>query len=136
MTHSLLPNDYHQTFLEIKNKINAARFQSLRAVNTQMILMYLEIGKLIAEKVSKGWGNAVVDTLAVDLQAQYPGITGFTSRNLRRMKQIHEQCGDPAIWPPLVAQLPWGQTSLIFSKSKQEDEISFYLQNCVAQKKS
>jgi hypothetical protein len=117
MTHPLLPNDYHQTFLEIKNKINAARFQSLRAVNTQMI-MYLEIGKLISEKVLKGWGNAVVDTLAVDLQVQYPGIKGFSSRNLRRMKQIHEQCGDHAIWPQLVAKLPWGQTSLIFSKCK------------------
>jgi predicted nuclease of restriction endonuclease-like (RecB) superfamily len=131
MTNSLLPNDYYQTILEIKERINEARFKSFRAVNTEMILMYLEIGKVISIKVSRGWGNSVVDKLSIDLQAEYPGVKGFSSRNLRRMKQIYEQCGENEIWPQLVAKLPWGQTGLIFSKFKQEDEISFYLQTCV-----
>ena len=57
MTDSLLPNDYYQTILKIKERINEARFKSLRAVNTEMILMYLEIGKVISIKVARGWGG-------------------------------------------------------------------------------
>jgi predicted nuclease of restriction endonuclease-like (RecB) superfamily len=130
-TNSLLPKDYYQRILEIKQRINDARFKSFRAVNTEMILMYLEIGKVISLKVSKGWGDSVVDKLSIDLQAEYPGVKGFSSRNLRRMKQIHEQCGENEIWSQLVAKLPWGHTGLIFSKCKKEDEIIFYLQSCV-----
>lgn len=125
-TNSLLPKDYYQTILEIKQRINDARFKSFRAVNTEMILMYLEIGKVISLKVSKGWGDSVVDKLSIDLQAEYPGVKGFSSRNLRRMKQIHEQCGENEIWPQLVAKLPWGHTGLIFSKCKKEDEMAVY----------
>lgn len=131
MTNSLLPNDYYQTILEIKKRINEARFKSFRVVNTELILMYLEIGQVISLKASKGWGNSVVDTLSADLQAEYPNIKGFSSRNLIRMRQIHEKCSDNTIWPQLVAKLPWGQTVLIFSKCKQDDAILFYLQTCV-----
>jgi predicted nuclease of restriction endonuclease-like (RecB) superfamily len=131
MSQDKLPVNYSQTFIEIKERINKARFQSLRAVNKELILAYLEIGKVISERVAKGWGDAVVDKLSIDLQSEYPGVKGYSSRNLRRMKQIYEQCAENPIWPQLVAKIPWGHTGLIFSKCKQPEQINFYLQKSV-----
>ena len=123
-----LPTDYHQTILEIKNNINSARLKSLRAVNTELILMYLKIGKVISLKVSLGWGDAVVDKLSTDLQTEYPGVKGFSLRNIRRMKYIYEKCQEYSILPQAVAKLPWGHIDLIFTKIKDVDAILFYLQ--------
>lgn len=131
MSNTNLPINYLQTFTEIKERINQARYQSLKAVNKELILAYLEIGKVISERVAKGWGDAIVDKLSLDLQAEYPGVKGYSSRNLRRIKQIHEQCGNNEIWPQLVAKLPWGHSGLIFSKCKQAEQINFYLQKSV-----
>src|SRR5476649_1268485 len=64
MANTLLPNDYSITILEIKERINKARFESLKAVNNELILMYLEIGNVISGKVATGWGDAIVDRLS------------------------------------------------------------------------
>jgi hypothetical protein len=105
MANTLLPNDYSITILEIKERINKARFESLKAVNNELILMYLEIGNVISDKVATGWGDAIVDRLSLDLQREYPGIKGFSSRNPRRMKYIYERCQENEFWPQLVAKL-------------------------------
>src|SRR5665647_3064615 len=86
---------------------------------------------MISERTATGWGDAVVDKLSSDLQIEFPGVSGFSKRNLRRMRQIHEQCNENSIWPQLVAKLPWGHTGVIFSKFKQSEQIHFYLQKCV-----
>ena len=126
-----LPSNYIQTLIAIKERINQARYQSLKAVNKELILAYLEIGKMISERTATGWGDAVVDKLSSDLQIEFLGVSGFSKRNLRRMRQIYEQCNEISIWPQLVAKLPWGHTGLIFSKFKQSEQIHFYLQKCV-----
>lgn len=125
-----LPVNYSQTFIEIKERINQARYLSLKAVNKELILAYLEIGKLISERVANGWGDAVVDKLSRDLQSEYPGVKGFSKRNLRRMKYIYELSSQNVILPQLVAKLPWGHTDYIFTKIKQPEQIHFYLQKC------
>ena len=126
-----LPLNYLQTFIEIKERINQARYQSLSVVNKELILAYLSIGKVISERTHNGWGDAIVGKLSSDLQSEYPGVKGFSERNLRRMRQIYERCGDNSNWPQLVAKLPWGHTCMIFSKCKLPEQIHFYLQKCV-----
>ena len=108
MTHvnAQLPSNYAQTLIAIKERINQARYQSLKAVNKELILAYLEIGKMISERAATGWGDAVVDKLSSDLQIEFPGVSGFSKRNPWRMRQIHEQFNENSIWPQLVAKLP------------------------------
>ncbi len=126
-----LPVNYTQTFAEIKARINQARFDSLKAVNSQLILMYLDLGKVISNRVQNGWGDFVVDKLSVDLQSEFPGVKGFSLRNLRRMKYIYEKCLENSILPQLVAKIPWGHTDLIFTKFKEHEQIQFYIQQCI-----
>lgn len=106
MSNIQLPINYSQTFLEIKERINQARYLSLRVVNRELIYAYLEIGKVISERTSSGWGEAIVDRLSLDLQTEYPGVKGFSPRNIRRMRLIHEIIVDNPIWTQLVSKLP------------------------------
>ena len=127
----LTPAHYSKTLLELKKRINLAQYKSFSAVNAELILLYLDIGKVISQKIKLGWGESVVDTLSKDLQTEYIGVKGFSSRNLRRMRFIFDEINDNSIWPQLVAKLPWGHTDVIFSKLKDSEKRTFYLQKCV-----
>ncbi|MFM9961242.1 MAG: DUF1016 N-terminal domain-containing protein [Planctomycetaceae bacterium] len=41
-----------------------------------------------------GWGKAVVETLARDLQAEFPGRNGFSARNLWNMRDFYREFSD------------------------------------------
>lgn len=123
-----LPIDYQSTLLKLKNRINKARYKSLVAVNSELILMYIDIGKVVSEKVKAGWGKSIIETLSKDLQAEYIGLKGFSERSLYRMKLIFEEIEKDSISPQLVAKLPWRHTDTIFSKVKDPEQRTFYLQ--------
>jgi len=65
---------------EIKQRIKTAQYDALKAVNKELIAMYWDIGKKITEKQNKlEWGKSVVESLALDLQKEFPGMQGFSS---------------------------------------------------------
>ena len=60
---------YLDFLLDIKNRIREAQYSALKTVNKELIKLYWDIGRKIVEKQEKfGWGKAVVETLAKDLQ--------------------------------------------------------------------
>ncbi len=128
MMDDLANKDYLQTLIALKQRILQAQYNSYSAVNSEMVLAYLDIGKTISEKTKTGWGTSVIQQLSIDLQAEFIGVKGFSERNLRRMKFIYEEIQANAIWPQLVAKLHWGHTSLIFSKIQDKTERLFYLE--------
>ena len=65
---NLLPQNYSQVVEAIKKHIQQAQYQSLRLVNTQMIQMYWQIGKLLAEQATHGWGKSIVENLSKDVR--------------------------------------------------------------------
>ncbi len=102
-----LSRDYVEFVTELKQRIVSARLSAARAVNRDLILLYWDIGKGIVEKQAEmGWGEAVVESLSVDLQKSFPSVSGFSARNLRSMKQFYAAYSDPAIWLQVVAKLP------------------------------
>jgi len=125
---SLENKDYIQTLISLKERILQAQYNSYSAVNSEMILAYLDIGKTISEKTKTGWGTSVIQQLSIDLQAEFIGVKGFSERNLHRMKLVYEEMSANAISPQAVAKLHWGHTSLIFSKIKDKSEREFYLE--------
>jgi predicted nuclease of restriction endonuclease-like (RecB) superfamily len=102
-----LSRDYVEFVTELKRRIVSARLHAARAVNRDVILLYWDIGKRIVEKQDQlGWGESVVEALSVDLQKGFPGVGGFSARNLRSMKQFYVAYSDPAIWLQAAAKLP------------------------------
>lgn len=83
---AIVTNEYKIFFKEIKERIYKAQYDALKAVNKKLINLYWDIGKSIMAKQEKlGWGKAIVETLAKDLQKEFSGIQGFSSANLWRM---------------------------------------------------
>ncbi len=122
-------------FDEIAQLIRSARERTLSAVNSALIELYYQIGqRLVAGIASDGWGKSTVFALALYIQAQQPGIRGFSSQNLWRMRQFYETYRDHEKVATLVRQLPWSSHLHIMAKSKRPEEREFYLRMAVQQR--
>ena len=89
---SLLSPDYATWLHTLKARIQSARISAARAANRELILLYWDIGRGIVEKQqSLGWGKSVVERLSADLQAEFPGVRGFSANNLWLMRQFYTE---------------------------------------------
>ena len=60
------------------------------AVNRELIGLYWDIGRAIVERQkAEGWGKSIVNRLAADLQKEFPGESGFSPRNVWRMRAFY-----------------------------------------------
>ena len=132
MTTTLLPQT---DFAEITQLIVAARLRAVQAVNTTLIDLYWQVGKTISQKIALAqWGDGVVAQLAAHLAQTQAGLTGFTSRNLFRMRQFYEAYRDDEKVSALLRQLPWTHNLIILNQSKRPEEREFYLRLAVQEK--
>jgi predicted nuclease of restriction endonuclease-like (RecB) superfamily len=101
--------EYERLLTEIKQRISSAQTRAALAVNRELVLLYWQIGRQIAERQEvEGWGAKVIDRLAADLGREFPGVEGFGARNLRNMRDIAKEWPDASIVQQVVAKLPWG----------------------------
>ena len=114
---------------EIKQKIRQAQYEAMKAVNVQLIYLYWEIGKSIAEKQAESWGKSIVSTLSKELQAEFPGASGFSEGNLWLMAQFYAEYQSVENLQPLVAEISWAKHIAIFSKCKDNLEREFYIRS-------
>lgn len=119
---------YKDFVINIKQRIRSAQYDAMRAVNKQAIQLNWDIGKMIVEKQDEfGWGKSIVEDLAKDLQAEFPGQQGWSARNLWLMKQFYETYRENEILQPMVAEIGWTHNVLIMSKCKDDLEREFYI---------
>src|SRR4051794_12097050 len=86
----VLPKGYAELLADLKARIRGAQVQAAVAVNRGLITLYWAIGQAIVERQqAEGWGKAVVDRLAGDLQREFPGESGFSPQNLWHMRSFY-----------------------------------------------
>jgi len=119
---------YKIFFEEIKEQIRKSQYQAMKAVNKELIDLYWTIGKMIVEKQEEQvWGKSVVETLADDLQKEFPGLQGYSISNLWRMRSFYiEYQGDTKL-APLVREIGWSHNIVIFEKCKDALEREYYI---------
>lgn len=128
MASNLLPQDYPVLLTAIKQRIRAGQYEALRAVNTALIQLYLDIGQMIVERQQgETWGRSVVESLARDLQAEFPGMQGFSARNIWRMRDFHRTYHDKPKLTQLVAEIGWSHNLVIMERCKDDLQREFYL---------
>ena len=127
-------NGVYLEFLhEIKSRINDAQTRALKAVNRELVLLYWEMGKRVVEKQrQEQWGDGVIESLACDLQREFPGIKGFSARNIWRMRDLYLSYADHAKLPALLTEIGWTHNLVILEKCKDNLEREFYMR--IAQK--
>jgi predicted nuclease of restriction endonuclease-like (RecB) superfamily len=113
-------------------------------VNRELVLLYWQIGRELGEKIDAGiWGAKVIDTLARDLQSEFPGTGGFSRTNLYRMRafytaypaireivpqavgQISSQLPDPLL------NIPWGHNVILLEKVKDPSQREWYARQTI-----
>jgi len=115
--NELSANDYLGFLVEIKTRIRQAQYQAFRAVNNELLSLYWDLGESIHQKQEVlGWGKSVVQSLADDLQAEFPGRNGFSAQNLWYMRQFYsEYQGQPKL-QPLVGEISWAKNLVIMAR--------------------
>ena len=133
----MLDNEYKNWLSEIKGKVRSSQIKAAIAVNSALINFYWELGKMISEKENV-WGSKLIEQVAKDLKIEFPEIKGLSRSNLFYAKQFYVFYKDPIVQQvvgqipqQLVTQIPWGHNILIFSKSTDVNEATFYIQQTI-----
>ena len=92
---------------DVKNRIQMAQTRAILAVNSELVRLYWDIGRIIdARQKREGWGAAVIPRLAAELKNELPELKGFSERNIKRMLAFYRDYPEPsAIVPQTAAQL-------------------------------
>lgn len=117
---------------ELKTTIRQTRVRVAKAANRELVQLYWQIGKTIVERqTQQGWGKAVVEQLAKDLQISFAGRSGFSARNLWKMRQFYLEYQADTNLPQAVAEIPWGHHLELMAKVKDLAERSYYIKATV-----
>ncbi len=79
-----LPVDYGDFLATIKQRISQDRLKAVLSANAIQILMYWDLGhEILSKQQNAGWGAKIIDRLSADLRKAFPGMQGFSARNLK-----------------------------------------------------
>jgi len=129
----VVPEGYAELLVDIKQRIATARVKAALAVNRELIELYWDIGRLIVERQQReGWGKGIIDQLGHDIQTAFPGIEGFSARNLWRMRSFYlAYCKQLTILPQAAAEIPWFHNVVLIEKVKDLAERLWYAQKTI-----
>ncbi|MET7247836.1 PDDEXK nuclease domain-containing protein [Methylobacterium sp. EM32] len=134
MNTTPMSGDYREWFEGIKRSVREAQAQAARSVNRELILIYWRIGRGILERqASEGWGARTIDRLSADLSATFPGMKGFSVRNLKYMKAFASAWSERQIVQCDLAQIPWSTHVALLDKVREPAEREWYVRAAVAQ---
>ena len=128
----MLDSQIYGEFIKgIKNLIYQRQYEAMKAVNKELMNLYWEIGEEINnQQTEKGWGKSIVEILAKELQKEFPGIKGFSARNLWNMRNFYLAYCQNEKLQPLVAEISWTKNILIMEVAKMTWSESFTLKQC------
>jgi len=126
------PSGYSALLAEIKERVRSAQLRASFAVSRELVLLYWTIGRdILVRQDKEGWGTKVIERLANDLGVEFPGVEGFSPRNLKYMRSLAEAWPDYEIVPQLVALLPWGHLRVLLDRLKDRETREWYLRAAV-----
>jgi len=100
-----------------------AALDRLMSANLPQMELYYEIGRLVCCRTEKGAAVAAAEYL----QKNYPNTSGFSSRNLRRMRDFFQTYGKSADLKILAMEVGWIQNIVILEADLTMDECIWYL---------
>ena len=131
MPQNLIKSDDYKAFIQdIKQRVQSAQIKAAVSVNQELLGLYWDLAeRIVAKQRESAWGEGFLMQMSRDLQAEFPGMKGFSKRNLELMRQWYQfWSAEPVFAQQLVAQIPWGHNLVIISKIKNAEEALFYIQ--------
>lgn len=97
---------YGGLLTEIKDRICQAQIRAALSANTEMIMMYWDIGRMIHQRQQmEGWGAGIIPKLARDIRNELPEIKGFSERNIGYMIRFFREYGESPFLQQSVAKM-------------------------------
>ena len=131
MNNTLTNNDieFNSIFNNIKDLVINSRNKVYSTINTEMLNLYWNIGKIIME-IQQGderanYGDALLDKLSQKLTNEFG--KGFSTRNLRTMRKFYLMY---PIWQTVSSKLSWSHY-LELIKIEEKPKRNFYLNECI-----
>lgn len=122
------PEDYPSLLAEVKERIRTAQYEALKAVNKELVGLYWDLGRMIVDRQEDAeYGSAIAEQLSNDLRTEFPGISGFSRRNIFYMREFYLLYRDDERVQPLVAQIGWSHNLVILQRCKDPLEREFYI---------
>lgn len=123
---------YGELLTFVKQRIRQAQVKATLSANTEMILLYWDIGRMIHLKQQKeGWGSAVIPRLSKDIRNELSEVKGFSERNIKRMLQFYREYPnlpnpDMNFVPQAAAQIPakGSELSIVPQAAAQLENLS------------
>lgn len=125
----MLEEDFKKIIGNIKEEILNAQIKAIQQINSNLIMLYFRLGKIVSE--NKKYGNNFTKQVSIELKLTFPNIKGFSERNIRSMRLFYEEYKDDVIWQQLVAKLPWGHNLLLIEKIKDKKIRKIYAENAI-----
>lgn len=124
-----MDNQINHIFDNIKELVISSRNKVYSVVNTEMLNLYWNIGKVIMD-IQQGderanYGDYVLEKLSEKLTAEFG--KGFSKRNLERMRKFYIYF---PIATTLSSQLSWSHY-LELLKIEEEPKRKFYMHECI-----
>ena len=85
-----MTSDYKQWLTDLKSRIRQSQIKAAIKVNTELLRLYWDLGKdIVVRQMESTWGSGFFEQLSQDLQSEFPGMQGFSRRNLFYIKQFY-----------------------------------------------
>lgn len=134
--------DYARLLQQLKDRFRKSQVKAAVKVNTTMLEYYWDMGREISKlRAEAKWGSAFFECLSLDLKAEFPGQTGFSTVNIRyafrwykfynQSNTILHQVGEEFQMPADFGLVPWRHHIEIFTHSKTIDEALFYIERTI-----
>lgn len=95
-------------------------------------LLFIEILDIGFQRklLRKDGGGKTVESLSKDLGSTFPGVAGFSKRNLELMRQFAESYPD-GIYETAVSQIPWGHNIVLMQRLHSHAERLWYSEQII-----
>ena len=151
-------SEYRDWLRDLKQQIKTGQIKATLSVNSQMIMLYWDMGRQIVEKQEKTkWGSGFIEQLSKDLREEFPEMTGFSKDNLMMMKRFYlfyqaatYQASEIVAQPvqqfqmldiqsntklaqvvPKLDLIPWGHHTMLLRKIKDLNQALFYINKTI-----
>jgi len=85
-------SNYKEIVLNLKSTILQSRYIAARLANKELLNLYFQIGRIITDQIKKSdWGTKIIETISNDLQNELPGLRGFSTGNLKKMRVFYNE---------------------------------------------
>jgi predicted nuclease of restriction endonuclease-like (RecB) superfamily len=106
MSEIIKLSEYRDWIGELKEQIQRSQIKAALSVNSQLIMLYWDLGRQIVEKQEHSkWGSGFIEQLSKDLRETFPDSGGFSADNLKYMRIFYKFYSQVQITEQPVQQL-------------------------------